>query len=192
MVKMPYKFKRDCPVCGKPELLSLNDHLRQVHRLKSHERKQWLKAAVFSGSKKSLGITQGVSRLFHQVLHAEKETSRERKRTIAAVKETEKPPHYIVKRRIWWYYSQWQDRYKVMQSPIGKEIQFIRGLPEFKDLREIDPKFTNVLVFGDLMAQATDSPLISFPFCLLKADIEILVLYFCYKICFQRENLTRT
>ena len=31
-----------------------------------------------------------------------------------------------------------------MQSSIGKEIQFFRGLPEFKeDLREIDPKFTN-------------------------------------------------
>ena len=56
MVQMPYKFKRDCPVCGRPELLSLSDHLRQVHRLKSYERKQWLKAAVFSGSKKSLGI----------------------------------------------------------------------------------------------------------------------------------------
>ena len=35
MVKMPYKFKRDCPVCGKPELLSLSDHLRQVHRLRA-------------------------------------------------------------------------------------------------------------------------------------------------------------
>ena len=52
--KMPYKFKRDWPVCGKPELLSLSDHLRQVHRLKSYERKQRLKAAVFSASKKSL------------------------------------------------------------------------------------------------------------------------------------------
>ena len=91
---MPYKFKRDCPVCGKPELLSLSDHLRQVHRLKSHERKQWLKAAVFSGSKKSLGITQGVSRRFTQLLHTEKERSRERKRTIAAVKETGKPQHW--------------------------------------------------------------------------------------------------
>ena len=98
MVEMPYKFKRDCPVCGKPELLSLSDHLRQVHRLKSHERKQWLKAAVFSGSKKSLGITQGGSRRLPQVLHTEKERSRERKRTIAAVKETEKPQHCIVKR----------------------------------------------------------------------------------------------
>ena len=76
----------------------LSDHLRQVHLLKSHERKQWLKAAVFSGSKKSLGITQGVSRRFTQLLHTEKERSRERKRTIAAVKETEKPQHCIVKR----------------------------------------------------------------------------------------------
>ena len=67
-------------------------------------------------------------------------------------------------RRIWWYYSQWQDRYKMMQSSIGKEIQFIRGLPEFKDLREIDPKFNNVLVFYDLMAQATDRSLDSLLF----------------------------
>ena len=95
-------------------------------------------------------------------------------------------------RRIWWYYSQWQDTYKVMQSSIGKEIQFFRGLPEFKeDLREIDPKFNNVLVFDDLMAQATDSRLASL-LGLLKGGIEMLVYYFCYKICFQRENLTRT
>ena len=61
--------------------------------------------------------------------------------------------------------SHWQDSYKAMQSSIGKEIQFIRGLPEFKeDLREIDPKFNNVLVFNDLMAQATDSPLVSLRF----------------------------
>ena len=98
MVKMPYKFKRDCPVCGKPELLSLSDHLRQVHRLKSHERKQWLEAAVFWGSKKSLDITQVVSRCFPHVLHTEKERSRERKRTIAAGEETEKPQHCIDKR----------------------------------------------------------------------------------------------
>ena len=31
-------------------------------------------------------------------MHSEKERSRERKRTIAAVKETEKPQHCVVKR----------------------------------------------------------------------------------------------
>ena len=45
---------------------------------------------------------------------------------------------------------------------IGKDIQFSRGLPNFKDdLREIDRKFNNVLVFDDLMAQATDCPIVS-------------------------------
>ena len=38
-------------------------------------------------------MTQVVSRLFPQVLHTGKETSRRRKRTTAAVKETEKPQH---------------------------------------------------------------------------------------------------
>ena len=68
-------------------------------------------------------------------------------------------------RRIWWYYSQWQDTYKVMQSSIGKETQLFRGLPEFEeDLREIDPKFNIVLVFDDLMARATDSLIVSLLF----------------------------
>ena len=49
-----------------------------MYRLTSQERKQWLKAAVFSESKRNLGITQGES--------------------IAAVKETKKPQHCIVKR----------------------------------------------------------------------------------------------
>ena len=45
------------------------------------------------------------------------------------------------------------------------ENQFFSGLPEFKeDLREIDPKFNNALVFDDLMAQATYSPLVSLLF----------------------------
>ena len=40
-----------------------------------------------------------------------------------------------------------------------------RALPEFEeDLREIDPKFNNVVVFNDLMARATDSPLVSLLF----------------------------
>ena len=53
----------------------------------------------------------------------------------------------------------------MMQSSIRKEIQFFRGPPEFtEDLREIDPKFNNVLVFDDLMAQATDCPLVSLLF----------------------------
>ena len=56
---MPYKFKRNCPVCGKPELLYLSDHLRQVYQLQAHERKQWLSAATFTGFNRAVGKMQG-------------------------------------------------------------------------------------------------------------------------------------
>ena len=64
--------------------------------------------------------------------------------------------------RILWYYSQWQERYQAMKSAIGKDIHFYRGLPNFQDdLREIDPKCNNVIIFDDLMAQAIESPIVS-------------------------------
>ena len=70
--------------------------------------------------------------------------------------ETKKP------RRILWYYSQWQDRYEALKSAIGKDIKFFRGLPTFQeDLREIDPKYNNVIIFDDLMAEAIESPIVS-------------------------------
>ena len=49
---MPYKHKRDCPVCDKPGLRYMNDHLRQVHHLYGDERKKWLGRATFSISHK--------------------------------------------------------------------------------------------------------------------------------------------
>ena len=45
---MPYKHKRDCPVCDKPALRYMSDHLRQVHHLYGDERKKWLGRARFS------------------------------------------------------------------------------------------------------------------------------------------------
>ena len=45
---MPYRHRRDCPICGKPRLLSLSHHLSQVHGLSSGERTPWLKRAVVS------------------------------------------------------------------------------------------------------------------------------------------------
>ena len=70
--------------------------------------------------------------------------------------ETKKP------RRILWFYSQWQDRQEAMKSAIGKDIKFFRGLPKFNDnLREIDPKCNNVLLFDDLMSEAIQSPIVS-------------------------------
>ena len=67
--------------------------------------------------------------------------------------------------RIYWFYNQWQRCYATLQRTLGDEIEFAQGLPDLsEDLREIDPKFNNVLVFDDLMSQATDSPLLSLLF----------------------------
>ena len=49
-----------------------------------------------------------------------------------------------------------------MKSTLGDEIQFTQGLPALsEDLHEINPKFNNVLVFDDLMSQATENPVLS-------------------------------
>ena len=45
---MPYRHRRQCPICFKPDLLSLSHHLSQVHHLNSPVRKPYLQAAVFS------------------------------------------------------------------------------------------------------------------------------------------------
>ena len=52
---MPYRNRRNCPICCKSGLLYLSDHLAQVHQLSSEKRKPWLKAAIFS-STKSTGL----------------------------------------------------------------------------------------------------------------------------------------
>ena len=222
---MPYKFKRNCPVCGKPDLLYLGDHLYQVHQLQAHERKQWLSAATFSGFNRAVGVIQGnlhhpqelpKKRIYKIQEFDNKSPSAPRKRS-TSVKETPTPvstvkrpklthgvtltteayPEFMFRhkfsllvvgptqcgktffveqiltkdlilyetekpRRILWFYSQWQDRYEAMKSAIGKDIKFFRGLPKFKDdLREIDPKCNNVLIFDDLMSEAIQSPIVS-------------------------------
>jgi hypothetical protein len=41
------KHKRDCPLCNKPGLRYISDHLRQVHNLYGDQRKKWLGRARF-------------------------------------------------------------------------------------------------------------------------------------------------
>ena len=77
-------------------------------------------------------------------------------------------------RRIWWYYSQWQDSYKVMQSSFENEIQFFVA---FQSLKKIFGKLTQSLtMYWCLMILWPKQQIIlSFPFCLPKAGIEMLV-----------------
>ena len=64
--------------------------------------------------------------------------------------------------QVYWFYSQWQPRYDEIKQVLKKKIRFSQGLPELSDdLHEINPEYHNILVFDDLMAQATDSPVLS-------------------------------
>ena len=63
-------------------------------------------------------------------------------------------------KRIYWFYNQWQPRYACLKSTLDDEIQFTQGLPDLSEMI-INPKFNNVLVFDDLMSQATESPVLS-------------------------------
>ena len=49
-----------------------------------------------------------------------------------------------------------------MKKSLGKSILFERGLPELsEDLCEINARYNNIIILHDLMAEATDSPVVS-------------------------------
>ena len=64
--------------------------------------------------------------------------------------------------RIFWYYNQWQECYEELKTSLGKSIRFERGVPELSEnLCEINPQYNNIIILDDLMAEGTDSPVVS-------------------------------
>ena len=66
--------------------------------------------------------------------------------------------------RISWYHNQWQECYEELKKSLGKSIRFERGVPELsEDLCEINAPYNNnnIIILDDLMAEATDSPVVS-------------------------------
>ena len=192
---MPYTQRRVCPICGKPNLLKLSEHLRQVHDLSTQARQPWLREAshlpplvdlpmeqypvslppsscpVVSNSPVPclmdntletlphpdfafqhpysmmvVGPSQcGKTHFVHQLL------------THKCMAYPDKKPLQVV-----WFYNQWQPRYEEIQRALKKKIRFMQGLPELEeDLSSIPTSKHTIIVLDDLMAQATDSPVVS-------------------------------
>ena len=47
---MPYKYKRECPICQRPNVINMSSHLAMVHELSATERSPYLKWAVLCPS----------------------------------------------------------------------------------------------------------------------------------------------
>ena len=88
---MLYKFKRNCPVCGKPALQYLSDHLLQVHDLQGHERKQRLCTGAFSVPNRTLEQGKKFFLARSGLQTSNEKQSRELRKRAHPVKETQQP-----------------------------------------------------------------------------------------------------
>ena len=100
---MPRRFRRTCPLCGRPDLKNISTHLYQVLGLSSTERKPYLKQARVSSwhpytdqSQPSGGEKEAEKIQMATTLGAEKKrndlTKREEKMTNAPVRAAASKP----------------------------------------------------------------------------------------------------
>ena len=170
---MSFKQGRICPICSKESLYYLGDHLRQVSQLSGSEKKDWFRQAKFC----SLSPQEVASEMPYRESRPYDDFKFHHTFRMMVVGPTECGKTHFVKqlltkpcikyptrkpRKIFWFYSQWQSGYEELKSCLGDVIAFCEGIPQFsEELREINPKFNNVLVFDDLMREAVDSPVLS-------------------------------
>ena len=216
---MPYKFRRNCPICGKRDLLYLSDHLRQVHGLSSEARQPWLKQASHHPPSVTIPMEQyprslppssypvialpdnkppsTVVPINRPLSLVQCLTNNNRALSPVHCLETQPHPEFTFQHpysmmvvgpsqcgkthfvhqllthkcmtfpdkkpmRVYWLYNQWQPRYEEIQRDLQNKIRFVQGLPVLEDdLSDINPSKHTIIVLDDLMAQATDSPVVS-------------------------------
>ena len=100
---MPRRFRRTCPLCGRPDLKNISTHLYQVYGLSSKERNLYLKQARLSSwhpytdqPRPSGGEKEANKKKMATTLGAEKKrndlTKREEKMTNAPVRTAASEP----------------------------------------------------------------------------------------------------
>ena len=91
---------------------------------------------------------------------------------------------------LFWYYNQWQKCFEDSKKFLGKGIRFERGVPELsKNMNEINPRYKNISILNDLMAEATDSPMVSRLF--TQGRHGNATLSYCSKTGFLKGNIVR-
>lgn len=203
---MPYRHRRMCPICFKPHLLALSNHLSQVHGLSRAERQPWLKRALRSPlplpitlpmEQYPLNLSRNNSPTIPDNISPVPCLMDHRPRLSVHGLDTQPHPYfafqhpysmmvvdpsqcgktYFVQQLllrmcmtypdkkpvlVCWFYNQWQSQYEELQRVLQSQIRFARGLPELEDdLRSIPTTRHTIIVLDDLMAQATDSPVVS-------------------------------
>ena len=174
---MPYRYRKVCSVCGKPNILKLSDHLRQVHQLTVEERQPYLSSAMYCNTMATESFSQHhleicpypnfqLEHMFNMIVVGPTKSRKTHFVKQILTKNCIRYPNPRKPRQIYWLYNQWQDSYKTLPKQLGKEIKFIQGLSELKenmsdDLREISTDYNNIFVFDDLMVEVVDSPIIS-------------------------------
>ena len=73
---MQRRFRRTCPVCGRPDLKNISTHLLQVHGLSSEERRPYLKQAQVSSWQPHMDKTRSMTMSYKNI---EKPRSKEKR-----------------------------------------------------------------------------------------------------------------
>ena len=155
---MQRRFRRTCPVCGRPDLKNISTHLYKFTAyLLRRENPILSKPRCRHGSPASKGPRHKFSLLVVGPTHSGKTYF------VQQILENNRIVYEEQKSiRIFWYYNQWQECYEKLKKSLGKSIRFERGVPKLsEDLCEINARYNNIIILDDLMAEATDSPVVS-------------------------------
>ena len=139
---MPYKNRKVCPICGKPDTLKVSDHLRQVHQLSVEKRQPYLRTALYCNTIDSFSQHHFESypypnfqlqHMFNMIVVGPTKSGKTHFVKQILTTNCIRYPNPRKPRQIYCFYNQWQDGYKTLPKQLGKKIKFIQGLRELKE-----------------------------------------------------------
>ena len=139
---MPYKYRKVCPICGKPDTLKVSDHLRQVHQLSVEKRQPYLRTAPYCNTIDSFSQHHlesypypnfQLQHMFNMIVVGPTKSGKTHFVKQILTTNCIRYPNPRKPRQIYCFYNQCLDGYKTLPKQLGKEIKFIQGLRELKE-----------------------------------------------------------